>query len=170
MSKGHDLREPTVEVLKSPSARGSKRPHPKTPPKPKPAAEHKEPSEAEDAEDEPPKVLRASDMSKLEKEKVRRIVTPKQGSGNLEVPENIFEMWKDAGKGRDNLFRMWAKSGGVKAGGQIILESISAYLYAIFCIVASPSWPPQAQDPDRQNRRLGNQERIVSATTSAVCM
>ena len=57
-----------------------------------------------------------SDMTKLEKEKVRRCCTPKKGSGNLEVPENIFEMWKDAGKGRDNLFRMWAKAGGVKAG------------------------------------------------------
>ena len=114
-----ELQEPGVEVLKSPSARGSKRPHPPTPVKPLQAAQKKAPSEQdEDDEDEPPKVMSFSSMTKLEKEKVRRIVTPKKGSGNLEVPENIFEMWKDAGKGRDNLFRMWAKSGGVKARAQ----------------------------------------------------
>ena len=61
-------------------------------------------------------MLSFSNLSKLEKEKVGRICTPKRGSGRLEVPENIFEMWKDCAKGRDNLFRMWAKSGGVKAG------------------------------------------------------
>ena len=114
-------REPTAEVLKSPSARGSKRPHPSTPVKPsKPTRGGKEVSELEeeeaDDEVEIPKVMNFSDMTKLEKEKVRRCCTPKKGSGNLEVPENIFEMWKDAGKGRDNLFRMWAKAGGVKAG------------------------------------------------------
>ena len=87
--------------------------------KPLQAAQKKAPSEQdEDDEDEPPKVMSFPSMTKLEKEKVRRIVTPKKGSGNLEVPENIFEMWKDAGKGRDNLFRMWAKSGGVKARAQ----------------------------------------------------
>ncbi|CAE7313361.1 unnamed protein product [Symbiodinium sp. CCMP2592] len=111
-----------VEVLKSPTSatRGSKRPHPLTPTKPvKPVEEPSECPDDVDGDDdeEPPKVLNFHDLSKLEKEKVRRIVTPKRGSGNLEVPENIFEMWKDAGKGRDNLFRMWAKSGGVKAGG-----------------------------------------------------
>ncbi|CAE7278190.1 unnamed protein product, partial [Symbiodinium sp. CCMP2456] len=116
------VEQPVVEVLKSPSARGSKRPHPATPvkPKPKPAAENNDASEAEGQDEEAPKVMRASDMTKLEREKVRRIVTPKKGSGRLEVPENIFEMWKDAGKGRDNLFRMWAK-----AGGAVFMESLT---------------------------------------------
>ena len=67
-------------------------------------------------EDEVPRVLNSSTLSKAEKEKLRRIVTPKPGSGNLEVPENIFEMWEDASKGRDQIFKMWAKSGGVKVG------------------------------------------------------
>ena len=106
-----------AEVLKSPGPRGAKRPH-VTPEKPKKPS--KEPSETDDAEhdedDEPPKVLNFGTLSKLEKEKVRRICTPKRGSGNLEVPENIFDMWRDCSKGRDNLLRMWAKSGGVKAG------------------------------------------------------
>ncbi|CAE7847162.1 unnamed protein product [Symbiodinium necroappetens] len=112
-----------VEVLKSPSARGSKRPHPVTPPKDKSSGavqKQKSPSDDDDGDDGVPKIMSLSSMTKLEKEKVKRIVTPKRGSGNLEVPENIFEMWKDAGKGRDNLFRMWAK-----AGGAVFMESVT---------------------------------------------
>ena len=115
-----------AEVVTSPSARGSKRPHPvtpaATPTKPnkpdsgKPAPSKDGATQAESDDDETPKVLNFAQMSKLEKEKVRRIVSPKKATGNLEVPENIFEMWKDAGAGRDKLFRMWCKSGGVKAG------------------------------------------------------
>ena len=124
-----ELADPTshVEVLKSPSARGSKRPAPTTPmttpTKPnnkdtsKPTASTAASAQDQDDDDETPRVLNFSDMTKLEKEKVRRVVSPKKATGNLEVPENIFEMWKDAGKGRDRLFRMWCKSGGVKAGG-----------------------------------------------------
>ncbi|CAE7570288.1 unnamed protein product, partial [Symbiodinium sp. KB8] len=80
-----------AEVVTSPSARGSKRPHPDGA------------TQAESDDDETPKVLNFAQMSKLEKEKVRRIVSPKKATGNLEVPENIFEMWKDAGAGRDKL-------------------------------------------------------------------
>ncbi|CAE7180797.1 unnamed protein product [Symbiodinium microadriaticum] len=118
-----------AEVLKSPGPRGAKRPH-VTPEKPKKPS--KEPSETDDAEhdedDEPPKVLNFGTLSKLEKEKVRRICTPKRGSGNLEVPENIFDMWRDCSKGRDNLLRMWAKSGGVKAGGFYSKEDMKTEL------------------------------------------
>ena len=67
-------------------------------------------------EDEAPRVIQFKDLSKTEKEKVRRICSPKKGSGNLEVPENVFQMWQDVSKGRDTLFRMWCKSGGVKVG------------------------------------------------------
>ena len=99
------------------SPRGSKRTHPVTPEKnPKPGSEA-----VEDSDMEVPKVLHADNLSKLEREKVRRIVSPKKGSGNLEVPENIFEMWKDAGKGRESIFKMWAKSGGVKVGGICVM-------------------------------------------------
>ncbi|CAE7216894.1 unnamed protein product [Symbiodinium sp. CCMP2456] len=119
-----------AEVLKSPGSRGAKRPHPVTPEKPKKPS--KEPSETDGAEhdedDEPPKVLNFGTLSKLEKEKVRRICTPKRGSGNLEVPENIFDMWRDCAKGRDNLLRMWAKSGGVKAGGFYSKEDMKTEL------------------------------------------
>ena len=69
--------------------------------------------------DDIPRVLQAGTLSKNEKQKVRRIVTPKEGSGRLEVPENIFEMWQDASKGRETLFQMWAKSGGVKDPGTL---------------------------------------------------
>ncbi|CAE7565453.1 unnamed protein product [Symbiodinium sp. CCMP2592] len=113
-----NLASPCVEVLKSPSARGSKRPHPPTPAvtptKPVPsksAASQKAANEAQsdDDDEEAPKVLNFNAMTKLEREKVRRIVSPKKATGKLEVPENIFEMWKDAGKGRDTLFRMWSR-------------------------------------------------------------
>ena len=66
-------------------------------------------------EQEAPKVLNGSDLPKKEKEKIRRVCTPKPDSGRLEVPDNIFEMWEDAAKGRETIFKMWAKSGGVKA-------------------------------------------------------
>ncbi|CAK9049554.1 unnamed protein product [Durusdinium trenchii] len=55
-----------------------------------------------------------------EREKVRRICTPKSTTGRLEVPEDIFKMWNTAG-GREKLFSMWCKSGGVKA---IFLETV----------------------------------------------
>ncbi|CAE7318528.1 unnamed protein product [Symbiodinium sp. CCMP2592] len=73
-------------------------------------------------DDEAPRVIQFKDLSKPEKEKVRRICSPKKGSGNLEVPENVFQMWQDVAKGRDTLFRMWCKSGGVKA---VFMESLT---------------------------------------------
>ena len=72
--------------------------------------------EAEQEQAQVPKILNSSSLPKTEIEKIRRICTHKRGSGKLEVPENIFEMWEDAAKGRDTIFRMWAKAGGIKAG------------------------------------------------------
>ena len=75
------------------------------------------PDEGDDSTDsEYPRVLLSKTLDRNEKNKVRRICTPKSGSGNLEVPDNIFEMFQDAAKGRDTLYKMWAKSGGVKVG------------------------------------------------------
>ena len=103
-----------VRLAESP--RGSKRSHPVTPVKnPKPGSTSSE--VPDDDQSEAPRVLKSTTLDKLEREKVRRVVSPKKGSGTLEVPEDIFEMWKDAGKGRQTLFRMWAKAGGVKVGG-----------------------------------------------------
>ncbi|CAE7362808.1 hypothetical protein AK812_SmicGene15369 [Symbiodinium microadriaticum] len=50
-------------------------------------------------DDEGPRVLQMKDLTKTEKEKIRRICSPKKGSGNLEVPENVFQMWQDVSKG-----------------------------------------------------------------------
>ena len=54
-------------------------------------------------------------MSRTEMSKVKRIVQPKPNSGKLEVPKDIMNMWNTA-KGKEQLFKMWVKSGGVKAG------------------------------------------------------
>ena len=62
-----------------------------------------------------PAVLHASTLSPNEKAKVRRIVTPKPASGNLDVPKDIFQLWNTK-DGKEKLFAMWAKSGGIKAG------------------------------------------------------
>ena len=74
------------------------------------------PSPAMEVEDETtfPMVMHPKTMSRAEKEKVRRIVTPKQQTGRLEVPKEICDMWHDS-KGRDKLLQMWCKSGGIKA-------------------------------------------------------
>ncbi|CAE7822447.1 unnamed protein product, partial [Symbiodinium sp. CCMP2456] len=114
-----------AQVVESPTPRGSKRSHPITPSttptkpnKPDSRTSKDNPAQADSDDDEPPKVLNFADMTKLEKEKVRRIVSPKKGTGNLEVPENIFEMWKSAGSSRDKLARIekivaWAEKKGL---------------------------------------------------------
>ncbi|CAE7231731.1 unnamed protein product [Symbiodinium sp. CCMP2592] len=115
VEKQQQKESPSAAVVRmDQSPRGSKRSHPMTPVKnPKPPSA---PSQAPDEDSEIPRVLKSEALDKLEKEKLRRVVSPKKGSGTLEVPEDIFEMWKDAAKGRQTLFRMWAKSGGVKGG------------------------------------------------------
>ena len=62
-----------------------------------------------------PAILHVATMSRIETNKVKRIVQPKPNSGKLEVPKDIMNMWNTA-KGKEQLFKMWAKSGGVKAG------------------------------------------------------
>ena len=115
------LQSPSAGVVKLSSPRGSKRVCPESPVKNNKASTA--PSEVpndDSSELEVPKVLKSETLDKLEKEKIKRIVTPKKGSGNLEVPEDIFDMWRDAANGRQKIFQMWAKSGGVKAGGMSI--------------------------------------------------
>ncbi|OLQ05856.1 hypothetical protein AK812_SmicGene10912 [Symbiodinium microadriaticum] len=111
------LQSPSAGVVKLSSPRGSKRVCPESPVKNNKASTA--PSEVpndDSSELEVPKVLKSETLDKLEKEKIKRIVTPKKGSGNLEVPEDIFDMWRDAANGRQKIFQMWAKSGGVKGG------------------------------------------------------
>ena len=62
-----------------------------------------------------PVILHVATMSRSEMNKVKRIVQPKPYSGKLEVPKDIMAMWNTP-KGKEQLFKMWAKSGGVKAG------------------------------------------------------
>jgi len=50
-----------------------------------------------------------------ERDKVRRICTPKSTTGRLEVPKDILQMW-NTDEGREKLLSMWCKSGAVKAG------------------------------------------------------
>ena len=83
----------------------------------------------EDEKDDPPQVLHASTMSRSEKLKVQRIVTPKSYTGRLEVPQGIFEMWQTP-KGKQKLFEMWAKSGGVKARAQSTFSCVPATCHA----------------------------------------
>ena len=66
------------------------------------------------SESEVPLVLHVATMTKYEKDKVKRIVTPKPTTGNLAVPRDIYEMWQTE-KGKEKLLNMWCKSGGVKA-------------------------------------------------------
>lgn len=61
-----------------------------------------------------PVVLHVATMSKNEREKVKRLVTPKSTTGNLTVPRDIYEMWETP-QGKEKLLSMWCKSGGVKA-------------------------------------------------------
>lgn len=68
----------------------------------------------DDDEQELPQIMHVSSMSRNEKNRVARIVTPKKYTGRLEVPQDIFKMWQTA-KGKQQLFELWAKSGGVKA-------------------------------------------------------
>lgn len=104
-----------------------------TPPAPAPEAAHsakvpekcpgKRPQEPpsepqQDASDIPdiaeqPAVLHVDTLSKYEKDKVKRIVTPKATTGRLEVPQDVFELWQTP-KGKEKLLSMWCKSGGVK--------------------------------------------------------
>lgn len=67
-----------------------------------------------EADEEQPLILHLATLTKYEKDKVKRIVTPKPATGRLEVPRDIHELWQTK-KGREKLFNMWCKSGGVKA-------------------------------------------------------
>ena len=78
-----------------------------------PTAPTESPPEEESTE---PAVMHVGTMTRAEKEKVKRICTPKATTGNLEVPKDVFELWQTA-KGKDKLFAMWCKSGGVKDWG-----------------------------------------------------
>ncbi|CAJ1341569.1 unnamed protein product [Effrenium voratum] len=88
------------------------------------ASQADKPQAPEEAEyDEPIQLLQSSSLSRSEREKLRRIVTPKINTGRLEVPSNIFEMWNSE-KGRKKLMEMWAKSGGVKA---VFIERVEIF-------------------------------------------
>lgn len=81
----------------------------KMPDGPPPAEEH-DPAMPEG--EAAPAVLHVATMGKNEREKVRRLVTPKSTTGNLAVPRDIYEMWETP-QGKEKLLNMWCKSGGV---------------------------------------------------------
>ena len=84
------------------------------------------PVPSEPAERTTPAVIDVHSMTKLEKEKFRRLVTPKKYSGNLDVPKDIADLWNSPG-GKEKLCSMWAKSGGIKAG-----HSLRNLIYLFF--------------------------------------
>ena len=63
-----------------------------------------------------PSVLHAATLTRAERERVKRIVSPKATTGRLEVPEDVFQLWQTP-KGKEQLLAMWCKSGGVKDCG-----------------------------------------------------
>ena len=72
-----------------------------------------------DGEVEEPIVLHVSTLTKSEKDKIKRIVTPKATTGRLDVPKDIYELWQ-TNQGKEKLFAMWTKSGGVKDKGWLL--------------------------------------------------
>ena len=71
-------------------------------------------AEEADVNGEEPVALHVATLSRYEKEKVRRIVCPKQNTGRLEVPDDVHQLWNTP-QGKEKLFSLWCKSGGVKA-------------------------------------------------------
>ena len=65
-----------------------------------------------------PAVLHVPTLTRAERERVKRIVTPKPTTGRLEVPEDVFQLWQTP-KGKEQLLAMWCKSGGVKDCGRL---------------------------------------------------
>lgn len=98
-------------------------------PAPIPAPSHPAEGDGEGS----PVILHIATMTRAEKEKVRRLVTPKPTTGNLSVPKDIFELWQ-TDKGREKLLCMWCKSGGVKAGlGGLLFDLLIQLSFVEHC-------------------------------------
>ena len=97
---------------------------------PAPEVEVATPAQQADVADEvetevqEPRVMHALTLPQNEKNKVRRVVTPKPMTGHLEVSQDIFNMWQTK-DGKQKLYALWAKAGGVKVG----------------CLKTQLSWP-----------------------------
>lgn len=83
--------------------------------------------------EEAPQVLLAATLTRAEIMKIKRIVTPKPYTGNIEVPQDIIDMWNTE-QGKQKLFALWAKSGGVKVG-----KRLAWFLYLLFMLCSSMS-------------------------------
>lgn len=79
------------------------------------AAADESPTSKEQDVMELPMIMTVKTLTRADKERVRRIVTPKPTSGRVEVPKDIIAMWNSE-KGREQLLQIWCKSGGVKVG------------------------------------------------------
>ena len=71
-----------------------------------------------------PVVLDAKALDRNEKEKIRRLVMPKKNTGHLEVPQDIMDLWNTAA-GKEKLYEMWAKSGGIKAVANVVISDFA---------------------------------------------
>ena len=113
----NELRSMHTRTQETPAPnRGSKRTR-STSPSPSATSTPSGSKGVSEQEDGVPKILDPNNLTKNEKAKakIRRIVCPNCSSGNLEVPEDIMEMWEDAANGRNQIFKMWTKADGVKA-------------------------------------------------------
>lgn len=97
-----------ARLAKAPEERPGKRPQ-------EPPSEQQQQQQLDDMPEVlgTPAVMHVDTMTKYEKDKVKRIVTPKATTGRLEVPQDVFELWQTS-KGKEKLLSMWCKSGGVK--------------------------------------------------------
>ena len=80
-----------------------------------------------------PMIMTVKTLTRADKEKVRRICTPKPTSGRVEVPKDIVDMW-NSDKGREKLLQIWCKSGGVKVGLTAIYNFLLTWL--LYCMHA----------------------------------
>ena len=96
-------------------------------------------------------------LTRTEKQKIKRVCTPKEHSGRLEVPENIFAMWEDTAKGgRDKLFHMWVKAGGVKAQSGSLW--VKFWKLILFCPDFTSRNPSHTTDVENHSSVTGLQE------------
>ena len=72
------------------------------------------PEKADESQEVSPEILHVVTLTKNQRDQIKRVVCPKRDTGRLEVPRDIYELWQTE-KGKEKLFNLWCKSGGVKA-------------------------------------------------------
>ncbi len=99
----HGFKDPEVPALPPAPARKAEK---------RPAKAQAPAEEVPEEENEEPCILHVATLTRNERDKVKRIVTPKITTGRLEVPQDIFDLWKTP-KGKEKLFvvQVWRGEG-----------------------------------------------------------